>query len=221
MCPVHVSRQKYSILFTSRPEQGTRIKPIVPQKYEMQFNLVYLNQTKPRKFALTRHSQYICDRTICKLQHANRPSIFHEKPNGSLHSSIPIQVFSQYRRAHYPHLKSEAMRKFIFAAAFLLETGTGTASATQFRVVCCDGTVHYIQGIGLTAYFKSHRDWEEVMLYADFIVQKECENNGNCYKSVEELPSNLPLSYPNSDTIKSECVSLLPAIRDGQTYSTV
>lgn len=78
------------------------------------------------------------------------------------------------------------MKKIFFLATFLLSAGS--ASATQMKVVCCDGSEHYFQGVSLKAYMQFWVDATELKKYAEELGKLECkECCDGCYKSVSDI----------------------------------
>lgn len=76
-------------------------------------------------------------------------------------------------------------------AAFLLNAGA--ASAAQFKVTCCDGTVVYCQGLSLQAYYSYTGSLGDVGEYILHIGNTECKNHGGCATKVEELKQGLSI----------------------------
>lgn len=104
------------------------------------------------------------------------------------------------------------MKKILFSVVLLF--CAASAKAVQFKVVCCDGTIHYCQGISLKAYYENGASLEEVNEYEKLIGQNECKLHGNCYKSVEELNSSGTITLSAEDISRWDF--FLQRVRDSE-----
>ena len=90
------------------------------------------------------------------------------------------------------------MAKFLLSAVFLF--CAISAKAVQFKVVCCDGTVHYCQGLSLKGYADfGGASLGDVNEYKDLIGKLECKDHASCYKSVEEMKSSNVIVMSSED----------------------
>lgn len=85
------------------------------------------------------------------------------------------------------------MTNGFFLALAILFGATADGVFTQYKVVCCDGTVHYFHSISEEAY-KKYFDAGTLKAesFNDLMGEATCKEHGGCYRSMETVPITLP-----------------------------
>lgn len=103
------------------------------------------------------------------------------------------------------------MKKNLILASFFALLAGNAFSQVQYKVVCCDGTVHYTHGVSKDVLWSVGFYPTEIDEYRDTIGKKVCEGHGSCngtlnYQYVGEVtPTDLALkSIPDVKGRKSK-----------------
>lgn len=99
------------------------------------------------------------------------------------------------------------MKKIFLMAGFLLSSLS--ASAVQFRIVCCDGSVKYVQGLSFQGLLQQGADPTEIEDYKAILAEDVCPNS--CYATVDEMKST-SLSAAALPLVENIYVSVRPAL---------
>ena len=94
------------------------------------------------------------------------------------------------------------MTKNLILASFFALLAGNAFSQVQYKVVCCDGTVHYTHGISMNRYWENGASRTQLDEYRDYIGASVCKGRGTChgkqqFQSVSEVKpngNNVPLS---------------------------
>lgn len=87
------------------------------------------------------------------------------------------------------------MTKKWFLALFFALLAGNAFSQVQYKVVCCDGTVHYTHGVSMESYWSSGASITQLEEYHDIIGASVCKGRGTChgkqqFQSVSEVKPN-------------------------------
>ena len=77
-----------------------------------------------------------------------------------------------------------------------------TSSATLYKIVCCDNSVHYEMGISEESYVKYVEfDNEAYEFYKSIIASSACGGLNGCYRSIEVVPESESVAMLDEDLL--------------------